>query len=310
MAGIGRFISSLPGLVLILALITVLGALLFQKIEAPNEHHSRLHVSKTRQKIFVLAQQLARKGDNADWSKLVAQVDRYREKLQEAWLSGTDELTVEQANKWTIWGAIYYCFTLFTTIGYGDVYPATSLGKLITLLYGLITIPICSLLVSRISSGLVRFSKAIYLMTLDPSGVPVGLREAYSRTDASFNFRVLPCLILFLAYLILGAGVYSYVGGNKLVHWSRIDSVYFAFITITTVGFGDLVADKDAFFAVISIIYILFGLALTGIVFGRLTMAFDHYLARFGRPSAVEAPVTGDVKPGSAQHANLHPKHA
>lgn len=72
---------------------------------------------KTRQKIFVLAQQLAKKGSNADWSKLVAQVDRYREKLYEAWLCGTDELTIDIPTKWNLWGSIYYCFTLFTTIG-------------------------------------------------------------------------------------------------------------------------------------------------------------------------------------------------
>ncbi|TPP67303.1 TWiK family of potassium channels protein 7 [Fasciola gigantica] len=125
MAGVGRFLNSLPGLIIILVLITFLGAFLFQKLESPNERYSRIHVSKTKQKIFILAQQLARKGPDADWSKLVSQVDRYREKLYEAWQSGTDELTVEQPTKWTIWGSIYYCFTLFTTIGYGDVFPAT-----------------------------------------------------------------------------------------------------------------------------------------------------------------------------------------
>ncbi|KAF5403062.1 TWiK family of potassium channels protein 7 [Paragonimus heterotremus] len=276
-----RFLNSLPGLIFILAFVTLFGALIFQKFEAPNEHHSRLHVSKTRQKIFVLAQKLAKKGDSADWSKLVAQVDRYRDKLLESWRSGTDELTVELPTKWTIWGSVYYCFTLFTTIGYGDLFPATTLGKLFTLLYGTAVIPICSLLVSRISSGLVRFCKAIYLMTLESSGLPMGLREAYGRTDASFNFRILPCLVLFVAYLLFGAGVYSYVAGSRLIKWNTIDAIYFAFITITTVGFGDLVPDADTFFAILSIAYMLFGLALTGIVFGRLTMAFDQLLSRW-----------------------------
>ncbi|VDP68784.1 unnamed protein product [Schistosoma mattheei] len=40
--------KSLPGLILILALVTVLGALLFQKIEGPYEERSRTHVSKVR----------------------------------------------------------------------------------------------------------------------------------------------------------------------------------------------------------------------------------------------------------------------
>uniref|UniRef100_A0A183AK10 TWiK family of potassium channels protein 7 n=1 Tax=Echinostoma caproni TaxID=27848 RepID=A0A183AK10_9TREM len=295
-------------LIFILILITFVGAFLFQKLESPNERHSRIHVSKTKQKIFILAQQLARKGPDADWSKLVAQVDRYREKLYEAWQSGTDELTVEQPTKWTIWGSIYYCFTLFTTIGYGDVFPATLLGKLLTIIYGLVAIPICSLLVSRISTGLVRLSKAIYLMTLDSSGVPMGLREAYSRTDSSFNFRVFPCLVFFTVYLLIGAAVYAYVSGPRLTKWNTIDKVYFAFITITTVGFGDLVPGSDAFFALLSLIYMLLGLALTGIVFGRLTMAFDQILTRMAQPP-IET--TDETTPGSAHHTvSHHLKHS
>ncbi|CAH8565559.1 unnamed protein product [Dicrocoelium dendriticum] len=117
MAAVGRFLNSFPGLIFILTISTLLGAILFQRLESSHEKHSRIHVSKTRQKIFILAQKLARKGENADWSKLVAQVDRYRDKLHEAWQAGTDEMTIELPTKWTIWGGIYYCFTLFSTIG-------------------------------------------------------------------------------------------------------------------------------------------------------------------------------------------------
>ncbi|VDO99119.1 unnamed protein product [Schistosoma mattheei] len=74
--------------------------------------------------------------------------------------------------------------------GYGNVFPSTAVGKLLTILYGMIAIPLCSLLISRISDVIIRLTKAIYYMTLDPSGVPVGLREAYHRIDATFDFRV------------------------------------------------------------------------------------------------------------------------
>ncbi|CAH8479325.1 unnamed protein product [Heterobilharzia americana] len=128
-----QFIKSLSGLILILTLVTVFGALLFRKIEGPYEAHSRTHVSKTRQKIFVLAQQLAKKGDNADWSKLVAQVDRYREKLYEAWLSGTDELTIDIPTKWNFWGvSIIVLHFSQLLLSYCIVYYVTDTIKLLS----------------------------------------------------------------------------------------------------------------------------------------------------------------------------------
>lgn len=81
-------------------------------------------------------------------------------------------------------------FWLLFNSGYGNVFPSTAVGKLLTILYGMIAIPLCSLLISRISDVIIRLTKAIYYMTLDPSGVPVGLREAYHRIDATFDFRV------------------------------------------------------------------------------------------------------------------------
>ncbi|KAF6768840.1 hypothetical protein AHF37_10995 [Paragonimus kellicotti] len=152
-------------------------------------------------------------------------------------------------------------------------------------------------------------------MALESSGFPMGLREAYGRTDASFNFRILPCLVLFVAYLLFGAGVYSYVAGSRLIKWNTIDAIYFAFITITTVGFGDLVPDADTFFAVLSIVYMLFGLALTGIVFGRLTMAFDQLLSRWGAITDTTASVpdngTGKMRATrmTATQQQQHVKH-
>ncbi|CAH8288795.1 unnamed protein product [Heterobilharzia americana] len=175
-------------------------------------------------------------------------------------------------------GSIYYCFTLFTTIGYGNVFPSTAAGKLLTILYGIIAIPLCSLLISRISNVIIRLTKAIYFMTLDPSGVPVGLREIYHRTDATFDFRVLPCILTFIVYLSIGAGIYSYITGQKELDWSILDLIYFVFISITTVGFGDLVPETDVFLALFSIIYIIIGLAIASIVFSRLTDTFEQVL--------------------------------
>lgn len=111
-------------------------------------------------------------------------------------------------------------------------------------------------------------------------------------------------------YLFVGAAVYAYVSGSRLTKWSTMDKVYFAFITITTVGFGDLVPGSDTFFAILSLIYMLLGLSLTGIVFGRLTMAADQILTHLAQPPAESTTTTDDATAGSAHAASHHLKHS
>lgn len=76
-------------------------------------------------------------------------------------------------------------------------------------------------------------------------------------------------------YLMLGAGLKQY----KL---NIFDSIYFAFISISTIGFGDLIPGTDAFLAVLSISYILIGLALSNVIFVRLTTVLENSLFKIG----------------------------
>ena len=54
-----------------------------------------------------------------------------------------------------------------------------------------------------------------------------------------------------LMYLIFGHVVFIFIPAvaiKFIEDWSYLDSVYFAFITLTTIGFGDLVAGTICFF--------------------------------------------------------------
>ncbi len=82
----------------------------------------------------------------------------------------------------------------FFLSGYGNVFPNTNTGRIITICYGLLAIPLCSMVISRLSKEIARVLKAIYLMTLDSSGIPVGLRDAYNRAGTNFDFSVSPII--------------------------------------------------------------------------------------------------------------------
>ena len=67
----------------------------------------------------------------------------------------------------------------------------------------------------------------------------MGVREANKnsmRLHKKFTFAI----VLFFILLFGGSYVYSYVEG-----WRYLDSVYFAVVTVTTVGYGDVVPQTD-----------------------------------------------------------------
>eukprot|EP01084_Bolivina_argentea_P109711 196071_1 len=85
---------------------------------------------------------------------------------------------------------------------------------------------------------------------------------------------IISFLLLFLVYLAITSILYSAVEG-----WSLIDSLYFAIITISTVGFGDI-APETVLGKVINMVFILgsfFGVfVLFRVVLGYLV---DHQIA-------------------------------
>lgn len=60
---------------------------------------------------------------------------------------------------WNFANAVFYSMTLMTTIGYGHISPVTFTGKLFTLLYSLIGIPIFSIVMTDCGKVLTLFLK-------------------------------------------------------------------------------------------------------------------------------------------------------
>ncbi|VDN06211.1 unnamed protein product [Thelazia callipaeda] len=48
----------------------------------------------------------------------------------------------DQKIKWDFWNAMLYAQTVCTTIGYGHLYPSTTVGRLFTMLYAIVGIPL------------------------------------------------------------------------------------------------------------------------------------------------------------------------
>jgi len=77
-----------------------------------------------------------------------------------------------------------------------------------------------------------------------------------------------------IAQILLGTLVYMWLEG-----WTPIDALYFAEVTLATVGFGDLHPTTDAA-KLFTIVYILFGLGVIAAFISELTKHRAATIAR------------------------------
>lgn len=65
--------------------------------------------------------------------------------------------------QWKFTGAFYYATTVLTTIGYGHSTPATVGGKLFTMCYAMVGIPLGLVMFQSIGERVNRLSRYLYL---------------------------------------------------------------------------------------------------------------------------------------------------
>lgn len=98
--------------------------------------------------------------------------------------------------------------------------------------------------------------------------------------DDEFNLPISVAIFILVVYIIIGA-----VGYNFWESWSFFESFYFVFISMSTIGLGDMVPDHPMFMMA-SILYLVFGLALTSmcinVVQVKLSDTFKQASAKLG----------------------------
>jgi hypothetical protein len=88
---------------------------------------------------------------------------------------------------------------------------------------------------------------------------------------ASFQTKVAAAILLVMILLTIGTVLYSIIEG-----WSLIDSAYFTTITLTTIGYGDLVPTHTAS----KVITMFFAFAGVSIFVFAVTTITENYFGR------------------------------
>ncbi|CAN2387540.1 Ion channel [Pristimantis euphronides] len=236
-----------------------IGAMMFQLLEKQAEANSRdkFHLAKL--------------GFLQNYTCLDAgAIEQFVQIMMEAWGKGLNPKgNATNPSNWDFSNSFFFAGTVITTIGYGHLYPTTMPGQVFCVFYALFGIPLNVAFLNQIGKGLNAHLVSLGRCSQEPkgSGVLKVMMMGLFLTAGSLLFLVFPPMI------------FSYVEG-----WSYGEGFYFAFITLSTIGFGDYVLGSDpnkhyiSIYRSLAILWIIFGLAWLAMVFNLTAEMVEKFI--------------------------------
>ncbi|XP_057369888.1 potassium channel subfamily K member 2-like [Daphnia carinata] len=247
------------------------GGLVFYYLESPTYHLSSLPkqimINDTFcQHLVNSVENLVKRRDSVQREDSLVWLAAVQESCNTlTFLNKTDECA-NGDNPWEFSSALFLCMTILTTVGYGNFSPKTSWGKIFCMFYGLIGIPICGVFLTSTSD---YFSN--------------GFLHLYERQQEKFKKdKQLSIFIAAILFFLPGLAIFLFIPAAIFVFiedWSYLDATYFSFVTLTTIGFGDIVAAQQTnfpllwFYRVCWIIWVTLGIAYWAIIITFITKA-------------------------------------
>lgn len=181
---------------------------------------------------------------------------------------------------WTFPGALMYCLSVFSMIGYGNTVPKTIYGKIMTMIYATFGIPLYILYFVNMGKVLASCFRWLYTWFHDCSrdqdrelnGSEEGSTMQLPKTGLKKKIIVPSTACLWVISFYIAGGTVMFA---EWENWRYIESVYFVVISLCKVGFGDMVPGagaKDSSSGsqsklVINFVFILFGMGLVAMCY-------------------------------------------
>ncbi|XP_027861963.1 potassium channel subfamily K member 18-like [Xiphophorus couchianus] len=365
-----RFWRLFPHLTLCCALVayTMLGALVFMQVEGGRKSSTEQEYRNFLSSIVKMVQNDTNNKSctlNQTVSKVVVKMQDFK------------SIWFQSPSRWNLFGSVFFCCSIFSTVGYGEIYPVTLLGKALCIIYAMVGIPLMLLVILDVGDFLALVMSKAYnrtrararalfktwsrwrtrrrrpwsnQRTLDDGTLlrqPLDIRqvlntqadvrhksihlqnnkEIFEKLLARDNLmrkdpllRSLSCPELeqmpqppseFAIWDFSGLGnvmedfdvpfililfiVFAYIcfGGIILPLWEPqiegFDSFYFCFITLTTIGFGDIIPKDSKCFWITSLFFVV-GMSIMSMAFklsqNRIVSFYRNCIRFIGRANA------------------------
>ncbi|KAM9831809.1 potassium channel subfamily K member 1-like [Neosynchiropus ocellatus] len=206
-------------------LYLVFGAGIFSAIELPYEQQLRRELKAAREEFL---------SNNTCVSD-----ERLEELLARAVQASNYGVSVININNteprnWGFVSSLFFTSTVLTTTGYGHTVPLSDEGKAFCIFYSLFGIPVTLFFLSAVVQRL------MVVVTWGPISY---FHRRWAWSKSSFAVAHAICLTLLMTLLLLF--VPAVIFFNLEEKWNFLESLYFCFISLTTIGLGDYVPGEN-----------------------------------------------------------------
>uniref|UniRef100_A0A8R1UC70 Potassium channel domain-containing protein n=1 Tax=Pristionchus pacificus TaxID=54126 RepID=A0A8R1UC70_PRIPA len=194
-----------------------------------------------------------------------------------------------EESPWTILGSMFYAGQLYTTIGYGIPTTQTREGQMVSIFYILFGIPIFLVALKQVGQSLsMQLKKAYRKLRRKRKSKNKDGKDAEKNSEDSMNeeekekrraanklatmLTQIPIAFgLLLAWILISACLLT----CWETQWGLTTSIYFYFVSISTVGLGDIIPTNNEML-VVNFILILIGLAMLSMCLNLLQTLIEN----------------------------------
>ncbi|XP_026207526.1 potassium channel subfamily K member 1-like [Anabas testudineus] len=201
----------------------IIGAGLFSAIELPYEHELRREMKAVRMEFL---------SNNTCVSE--ARLEELLARALEANNYGVSMLGNSTNRNWDFVSSLFFTSTVLTTTGYGHSVPLTDEGKAFCIFYSLFGIPVTLFFLSAV------VQRIMVLVSHRPVSY-FQHRWAMSKSKLATIHAVCLAIIVTTVFLIIPAWIFITLEKD----WNFLESLYFCFISLATIGLGDYVPGQE-----------------------------------------------------------------